>query len=92
MYAIRSYYVVFIIFFGYLYYRIIGESTALVSTGLISFVAASQFAPSLIGGLYWRRANHLGASTGLICGFVIWFYTLVITSYSIHYTKLYEAG
>jgi len=73
--------IVFIIFFGYLYYRIIGESTALVSTGLISFVAASQFAPSLIGGLYWRRANHLGASTGLICGFVIWFYTLVIPSF-----------
>ena len=70
-----------VIFLGYLYYRIIGESYALVNIGLISFIAATQFAPSLIGGLYWRRATLKGAATGLILGFLIWFYTLLIPSF-----------
>jgi len=70
-----------VIFLGYLYYRIIGESYALVNIGLISFIAATQFAPSLLGGLYWRRATRRGATTGLILGFIIWFYTLLIPSF-----------
>jgi len=68
-------------FLGYLYYRVIGESYALVNIGLISFIAATQFAPSLIGGLYWRRATRRGAATGLILGFLVWFYTLLIPSF-----------
>ena len=70
-----------VIFLGYLYYKIIGESYALVSIGLVSFVAAAQFAPSLIGGLFWKRANLRGAVTGLVLGFVVWFYTLLIPSF-----------
>ncbi|MBW2519185.1 MAG: SpoIIE family protein phosphatase [Deltaproteobacteria bacterium] len=69
------------IFLGYLYYRLLGESTALVNIGLISFVAATQFAPSAIGGLYWRRATRRGATAGLICGFIVWFYTLLIPAF-----------
>ncbi len=70
-----------VIFLGYFYYRIIGESYALVNIGLISFMAATQFAPSLIGGLYWRRATRRGAIIGLSLGFVVWFYTLLIPSF-----------
>jgi Na+/proline symporter/serine phosphatase RsbU (regulator of sigma subunit) len=70
-----------VVFLGYLYYRIIGESYALVNIGLISFIAATQFAPALIGGLYWRRATRRGAAVGLILGFGIWFYTLLIPSF-----------
>ncbi len=70
-----------VIFLGYIYYRAIGESYALVSIGLVSFMAATQFAPAIIGGLYWRRANRLGATVGLIFGFVVWFYTLLIPSF-----------
>jgi phosphoserine phosphatase RsbU/P len=70
-----------VILLGYLYYKIIGESYALVSIGLVSFVAAAQFAPALIGGLFWKRANLRGAVTGLILGFVVWFYTLLIPSF-----------
>ena len=70
-----------VIFLGYLYYKVIGESYALVTIGLVSFVAAAQFAPSLIGGLFWKRANLRGATTGLILGFVVWFYTLLIPSF-----------
>jgi serine phosphatase RsbU (regulator of sigma subunit) len=73
--------IIAVIFLGYLYYRIIGESYALVNIGLISFMAATQFAPSLIGGLYWKRATQRGALTGLVLGFVVWFYTLLVPSF-----------
>ncbi|RME35020.1 MAG: GAF domain-containing protein, partial [Deltaproteobacteria bacterium] len=70
-----------IVFLGYLFYRAIGDSYALVNMGLISFIAATQFAPGLIGGLYWRRATRKGAAVGLILGFLVWFYTLIIPSF-----------
>jgi len=73
--------IVAVILLGYLYYQLIGESYALVNIGLISFMAAAQFAPALIGGLFWRRANRRGALTGLILGFVVWFYTLLVPSF-----------
>jgi phosphoserine phosphatase RsbU/P len=73
--------IVVVILCGYVFYRAVGESYALVNMGLISFVAATQFAPAMIGALYWRRANRLGATTGLMLGFLVWFYTLLIPSF-----------
>ncbi|PLX85135.1 MAG: stage II sporulation protein E [Desulfuromonas sp.] len=70
-----------VIFLGYLFYRLIGESYALVNIGLISFVAATQFAPALIGGLYWKHATRRGATAGLLLGFIVWFYTLLVPSF-----------
>jgi Na+/proline symporter/serine phosphatase RsbU (regulator of sigma subunit) len=70
-----------VIFLGYVYYRLLGESAALVNIGLISFVAATQFAPAVIGGLYWRQATRRGATIGLVLGFFVWFYTLLIPSF-----------
>jgi Na+/proline symporter/serine phosphatase RsbU (regulator of sigma subunit) len=67
-----------VIFLGYLYYKIIGETFALINIGLVSFVAVTQFAPSVIGGLYWKRANLRGAAVGLVLGFILWFYTLTL--------------
>jgi serine phosphatase RsbU (regulator of sigma subunit) len=32
----------------------------------------------MLGGLYWKHATRRGAITGLVLGFVVWFYTLVI--------------
>ena len=43
--------IIVVILLGYIYYRFLGESAALVNIGLISFVAATQFAPAVIGGL-----------------------------------------
>ena len=73
--------IVLIIFLGYLYFRIVGETYMLVNMGLISFAAAAQFAPALLGGLYWHRGNKAGAITGLVLGFIIWFYTLMVPSF-----------
>ncbi len=73
--------IIVVIFLGYIYYRLLGESVALVNIGLVSFVAATQFAPAVIGGLYWRQATRRGATVGLVLGFFVWFYTLVIPSF-----------
>jgi Na+/proline symporter len=70
-----------VIILGYLYYRLLGETAALVNIGLISFLAATQFAPAIIGGMYWRGATRRGATIGLIAGFVAWFYTLVVPAF-----------
>lgn len=69
-----------VIFLGYIYFRVVGETYMLANMGLISFVAAAQFAPALLGGLYWRRGNKSGAISGILLGFLIWFYTLLIPS------------
>ncbi|MEJ2470155.1 MAG: GAF domain-containing protein, partial [Desulfuromonadales bacterium] len=70
-----------VILLGYVYYQLLGESAALVNIGMVSFVAAAQFAPAVIGGLYWRQATQRGAVTGLVLGFVVWFYTLLVPSF-----------
>jgi len=36
------------------------------------------FAPSIIFGLYWKKGNRRGAIAGIIAGFVLWFYTLLM--------------
>ena len=73
--------IVAVIFLGYFYYRIIGDSYALVTIGLVSFMAATQFAPAVIGAMFWRRATRQGALVGLILGFLVWFYTLLVPSF-----------
>ncbi len=76
---IRRVAIVAILLLSYSYFRyIISLETPLAQLGLISFVAAAQFAPAIIGGLLWKDANRLGALRGLMAGFVIWFYTLFV--------------
>lgn len=65
---------------AYAYYHYISKYYSLVSVGLISFVSIAQLAPAIIGGLYWKKGNKKGALSGLIAGFAIWFYTLVLPS------------
>jgi Na+/proline symporter/nitrogen-specific signal transduction histidine kinase len=65
---------------GYVYFHLAGEAYALVSIGLISFAAVAQFAPAVLGGLYWKGATRVGALVGLLAGFVMWGYTLMLPS------------
>ncbi len=78
--GIRRAAIVAILLLGYLYYRLAGEAYALVSIGLISFAAVAQFAPALLGGMYWRGATGAGALAGLLAGFALWAYTLMLPS------------
>jgi diguanylate cyclase (GGDEF)-like protein len=51
---------------------------ALASIGLISFAAVAQFAPAVLGGIYWKGATRAGALSGLAAGFLLWLYTLLL--------------
>jgi len=65
---------------GFGFERLVGESYMLVNIGLISFAAALQFAPVILGGIFWRRANKSAAIMGLSAGFIVWCYTLLVPS------------
>ena len=67
---------------GYVYYRAAGEAYALVAIGLVSFAAVAQFAPAMLGGMYWRGATRAGALSGLTIGFLVWLYTLLLPSFA----------
>ncbi len=78
--AIRRGAIVLILLLGYVTLRLIGESYALVSIGLVSFVAAAQFAPPILLGIYWKGASRRGALAGLTGGALVWAYTLLMPS------------
>jgi len=77
---IRRATIVIVLLLGFAYFRVAGEALALVSIGLISFAAVAQFAPAILGGLYWRGATGRGAIWGLAAGFSVWAYTLPLPS------------
>ena len=78
--AVRRVTIVVVVLLGYAYFRLAGEAFALVSIGLVSFAAVAQFAPALLGGLYWRGGSRGGALAGLMGGFAVWAYTLPLPS------------
>ncbi|MFT3755365.1 MAG: PAS domain-containing hybrid sensor histidine kinase/response regulator [Pseudoxanthomonas sp.] len=68
---------------AYSYYRSgSGHDSSLASFGLIAFAAVAQFAPGLLGGLYWRGASRRGVEIGMAVGFAVWIYTLLLPSLS----------
>ncbi|MDH5246342.1 MAG: sodium:solute symporter, partial [Betaproteobacteria bacterium] len=80
--GIRRGAIVLILVLGYLYFYLAGEAYALVSIGLISFSAVAQFAPAIIGGIYWKGGTRTGALCGLAAGFAVWIYTLLLPSFA----------
>jgi Na+/proline symporter/signal transduction histidine kinase len=76
--GIRRGAIVLILLLGYLYYKLAGEAYALVSIGLISFAAVAQFAPAILGGIFWKGGTRAGALWGLLAGFAVWLYTLFL--------------
>ena len=63
---------------AYGFYRMAGEDTSLTAFGLLSFAAAAQLGPALVGGIVWRGGNRNGALWGLLIGFILWLYTLLL--------------
>ena len=70
--------VVLVLLLGYLFETRIGQSAMLVNIGMMSFAAALQFAPAILGGIFWRHGNRAGALAGLGGGFAIWCYSLLL--------------
>ncbi len=78
---IRRLTIIGLLFFAYLYYRTIDSAATLAGLGTISFAAVSQFAPGLVGGLFWKQGNRLGMIAGLVIGFAAWFVLLIVPAY-----------
>ena len=67
-----------LIILSYFIYRFFGLNYNLVSIGLVAFVIISQLAPAFFGALFWRRGSRLGAIYGILIGFIICVFTLLI--------------
>lgn len=80
--GIRRWAIAGILMLGYIYFRAAGEAYALVGIGLISFAAVAQFAPAILGGIYWKNGTKNGAIAGLLAGFAVWTYTLLLPSFA----------
>ncbi len=63
---------------AYVYHRATVDQEGLAQIGLLAFAAVAQFAPAIIGGLYWHGASRTGAYAGLAAGFLVWMYTLLL--------------
>jgi len=75
---IRRISIFIIIISAYFFYVSFSKELSLYSIGLISFVIISQLAPSFFIGLYWNRGSSKAAIIGIIVGFGIAIYTLVL--------------
>lgn len=78
---IRWIIVTLILGIAYLFVVSVGDSYVLVKIGIISFAAAFQFAPAMIGGIFWRQGSRIGALVGLWSGFAVWIYTSLIPAF-----------
>lgn len=61
---------------GFVVYRLLSDINQLSAFGLLAFSAVIQFAPAIIGGIYWRGGSRQGVIAGLLAGFTLWAYTL----------------
>lgn len=80
--GIRRAAIVLLMGLGYGYSRAAGDAYALMAIGLISFAAVAQFAPAVLGGLFWMHGSRNGALLGLAGGFAVWLYTLLLPSFA----------
>ncbi len=76
--VIRRVAIVIILLVSYFVYRAIGTNQNLASIGLISLAGVAQVGPVFFGGLIWRDGTARGAIAGLVVGFLMWGYTLLL--------------
>jgi PAS domain S-box-containing protein len=74
--------IVLLALLAYGYHRNTITPASLASIGLLAFAAVAQFAPPILAGLYWRRATRRAVFWGLVAGFVIWTYTLLLPNFA----------
>jgi len=78
--VMRRFIIVAILMAAYAYYQVTSNSELLASTGLMAMSLVAQFAPALLLGLVWRRANAKAAYRSIIVGMSLWAYTLLLPS------------
>lgn len=76
--SIRRIAIFSIILFSYFFYANFSVQISLYSIGLISFVIIALLAPSFFIGLFWKRGSSRGTIVGIVLGFLIICYTLIV--------------
>jgi len=74
--------VAFLILVSYWFEATVGESYILVNIGIIAFGAVLQFAPAILGGIFWRGGSRAGALAGLGAGLALWLHTMFLPALS----------
>ena len=90
MLTVRRLCIVGVMVLSWLYYQSATSDRSLASIGLVAFAAAAQFAPALLGGLYWRNGNRYGALMGMLIGLVSWFVMLVLPEITYNQSHLFN--
>ncbi|MET0532737.1 MAG: PAS domain-containing hybrid sensor histidine kinase/response regulator [Steroidobacter sp.] len=67
-----------ILLISYVFFRKVPNASSLASIGLLAFAAVAQFAPAVVSAVYWSGASRAGVLAGLVSGFLIWIYTLLL--------------
>ncbi|NRB58963.1 MAG: sodium:proline symporter [Winogradskyella sp.] len=67
-----------IIILAYAFYVNFSFELSLYSIGLIAFVIITQLAPSFFIGLFWNRGSSKAVIAGILAGFIVVFYTLIL--------------
>lgn len=75
---IRRILVVVLILSSYGFYLLMREGIDLYNLGIVAYVGALQLLPVTLSALYWEKANHYGAISGIAAGTLIWFLTLML--------------
>ncbi len=74
---IRRALILLILLGAWLFFQVLDNIHSLSAIGFLSFAAITQFAPALLGGMYWRLGNRKGVYVGLGFGFAVWLITLM---------------
>ncbi|MBD8874562.1 PAS domain-containing hybrid sensor histidine kinase/response regulator [Rhodanobacter sp. DHB23] len=75
---VRRVAIVVLVALAYGYYRTVADAENLAATGLLAFAAVAQLAPAIVAALYWRGASRRGVATGLVAGFAVWAWILLL--------------
>ncbi|MCK7594660.1 PAS domain-containing hybrid sensor histidine kinase/response regulator [Pseudomarimonas salicorniae] len=63
---------------GYVYSRALGALDSLAEIGAQSFSALAQLAPAVVLGVYWPRLSPRAIGAGLVAGFAVWAWVLIL--------------
>ncbi len=75
---IRRLAIIAVLLLSYLYYRWLSGYDALGSVGLLALSLVAQFAPAVIGALYWQHGKLEAVVAGILVGFGFWCYCLLL--------------
>ncbi len=67
-----------IIILAYIFYINFSFELSLYAIGLMAFVIIAQLAPAFFIGLFWNRGSSKAAIIGIIAGFLVTVYTLIL--------------